>query len=33
MTKELMPLYYAIVKHFMSGEKQSAGDVIAALEQ
>lgn len=32
MPKELMPLYYAIVKHFMSGEKQSAGDVIAALK-
>ena len=32
MSNELMPLYYAIVKHFMDGEEYSADDVIAALE-
>lgn len=32
MANELMPLYYAIVKHFMDGEEHSAQDVIDALE-
>ena len=32
MSNELMPLYYAIVKHFMDGEEHSADDVISALE-
>ena len=29
---ELMPLYYAIVKHFVDGESHSAQDVITALK-
>jgi len=32
MSNNLMPLYYAIVKHFMDGEDHCAADVIAALE-
>lgn len=32
MSRDLMPLYYAIVKHFMDGAQYSAADVIAALE-
>ena len=32
MSNELMPLYYAIVKHFMDGQEHSAQDVIDALE-
>ena len=32
MSNELMPLYYAIVKHFMDGEEHSAADVIDALK-
>ena len=32
MSNELMPLYYAIVKHFMDGREHSAEDVVAALE-
>ena len=32
MTRELIPLYYAIVKHFMDGGQHSPADVIAALE-
>jgi len=31
MANELMPLYYAIVKHFMDGKEHSAQDVIDAL--
>ena len=31
MSNSLMPLYYAIVKHFMNGEKDSAQGVIDAL--
>ncbi|MBR3181918.1 MAG: hypothetical protein IKF56_04685 [Eggerthellaceae bacterium] len=32
MANELMPLYYAIMKHFMDGNEHSAQDVIDALE-
>lgn len=32
MSNGLMPLYYAIVKHFMDGRKHCALDVIDALE-
>ena len=32
MANELMPLYYAIMKHFMDGGEHSAQDVIEALE-
>ena len=32
MSRDLMPLYYATVKHFMDGEEYSARDVIDALE-
>ena len=32
MANGLMPLYYAIVKHFMDGGKHCAQDVIDALE-
>ena len=32
MSNELIPLYYAIVKEFMDGEKRCAQDVIEALE-
>ena len=32
MSNNLMPLYYAIVKHFMNGEPDSAQGVIEALE-
>ena len=32
MANDLMPLYYAIIKHFMDGEEHSAQDVIDALE-
>ena len=32
MPNELMPLYYAIVKHFMDDEQHSVADVISALE-
>ena len=32
MANDLMPLYYAIVKEFMDGEKRCAEDVIKALE-
>ena len=32
MSNKLMPLYYAIVKHFMDDKDHSAADVIAALE-
>ncbi len=32
MSNQLMPLYYAIIKHFMNGEKDSVEGVIAALE-
>ena len=31
-TKELMPLYYAIVKHFVDGQQYCAQDVIDALK-
>lgn len=31
MSNKLMPLYYAIVKHFMDGGEYSADDVIEAL--
>ena len=31
MSRELMPLYYAIVKHFMDGSRYSANDVVSAL--
>ena len=32
MAKELMPLYYAIMKHFMDGQEYAAQDVIDALK-
>ena len=32
MSNKLMPLYYAIVKHFMDGNDYCADDVISALE-
>lgn len=32
MGNNLIPLYYAIVKEFMDGEKRCASDVIAALD-
>lgn len=32
MSDELIPLYYAIVKHFMDGSKYCAEDVIEALK-
>ena len=32
MAKELIPLYYAIMKHFMDGREHAACDVIDALE-
>lgn len=32
MKNELMPLYYAIIKHFMDGNPHSAGDVVDALK-
>ena len=32
MSNKLMPLYYAIVKHFMDGEKHCADNVMKALE-
>ena len=32
MSNDLMPLYYAIVKHFMDGEEHSVDDVIVALK-
>ena len=32
MSKELIPLYYAILKHFMDGEQDSAEGVVAELE-
>ena len=31
MANKLIPLYYAIVKHFMDDAEHSAGDVIDAL--
>ena len=32
MSNELMPLYYAIVKHFMDDREYSVQDVIDALK-
>lgn len=31
MTGELMPLYYAIMKHFMDGHEDCAGGVVESL--
>lgn len=33
MKSDLMPLYYAIVKHFMSGHPDCAGGVVEALSE
>lgn len=32
MSRELMPLYYAIVKQFMDGEQYSAGGIVDVLK-
>lgn len=32
MANQLIPLYYAIIKHFMDGQEHSAEDVISALK-
>ena len=32
MGNDLIPLYYAIMKHFMDGKRSCTDDVIAALE-
>ena len=32
MSNDLIPLYYAIVKQFVDGEKHCAADVVSALE-